>query len=206
VIIVARGGGSIEDLWCFNDERVARAIRRAGVPVVAGIGHEIDFTIADFAADVRAPTPSGAAELVVPDRGTLLAGVRGFLGRLQQSVQRQLRHAVQRHEQLAARLQRAHPGSRLQQQVQRLDELDLRLRRAWDVHRTRVAQRLLLAQRALDAISPLATLQRGYAIVTGPGGQVLQNAEQVRAGDVIEARLAQGRISARVFDPDRDRG
>jgi exodeoxyribonuclease VII large subunit len=206
VLILARGGGSIEDLWCFNDERVARAIRRAAIPVVTGIGHEIDFTIADFAADLRAPTPSGAAELVVPDRGTLLAGVRGFLGRLQQSVQRQLRHAVQRHEQLAARLQRAHPGSRLQQQVQRLDELDLRLRRAWDVHRTRVAQRLLLAQRALDAISPLATLQRGYAIVTGPGGQVLQNAEQVRAGDVIEARLAQGRISARVFDPDRDRG
>jgi exodeoxyribonuclease VII large subunit len=206
VLIVARGGGSIEDLWCFNDERVARAIRRAAIPVVTGIGHEIDFTIADFAADVRAPTPSGAAELVVPDRGTLLAGVRGLVGRLQQAVQRQLRHALQRHEQLAARLQRTHPGSRLQQQVQRLDELDLRLRRAWETQRTRIAQRLLLAQRALDAISPLATLQRGYAIVTGPDGQVLQDAQKVRAGDVIEARLAQGRFSARVCDPDRDKG
>ncbi len=111
VLILARGGGSIEDLWCFNDERVARAIRRSTVPVVTGIGHEIDFTIADFAADVRAPTPSGAAELVVPDRGTLMAGVRGLAARLQQAVQRQLRHAAQRHEQLTARLQRTHPAA-----------------------------------------------------------------------------------------------
>lgn len=201
VIILARGGGSIEDLWCFNDERVARAIRRSAIPVVTGIGHEIDFTIADFAADVRAPTPSGAAELVVPDRGTLLAAVRGFAGRLQQAVQRQLRHALQRHEQLVARLQRAHPGSRLQQQVQRLDDLDLRLRRAWDAQRTRMQQRLQLAQRHLDAISPLATLQRGYAIVTGPGGEVLQEESQVKPGDLIEARVAKGRIHARVVEP-----
>lgn len=204
VMIVARGGGSIEDLWCFNDERVARAIRRSRIPVVTGIGHEIDFTIADFAADVRAPTPSGAAELAVPDRGTLLAAVRGFAGRLQQAVQRQIRHALQRHEQLMARLQRAHPGSRLQQQVQRLDELDLRLRRAWDGQRTRLLQRLQLAQRHLDAISPLATLQRGYAIVTGPGGEVLLEESQVKPGDVIDARLARGRIRASVLAPDAD--
>jgi len=208
VIILARGGGSIEDLWCFNDERVARAIRRSAIPVVTGIGHEIDFTIADFAADVRAPTPSGAAELVVPDRGTLLATVRGFAGRLQQAVQRQLRNALQRHEQLLARLQRAHPGSRLQQQVQRLDDLDLRLRRAWDGQRTRMAQRLQLAQRHLDAISPLATLQRGYAIVTGPGGDALVDESQVKPGDVIEARVARGRIRAQVLaaEPEPSRG
>lgn len=201
VIILARGGGSIEDLWCFNDERVARAIRRASVPVVTGIGHEIDFTIADFAADVRAPTPSGAAELVVPDRGTLLAAVRAFASRLQQGVQRQMRHALQRHEQVAARLQRAHPGNRLQQQVQRLDDLDLRLRRAWELQRTRMQQRLQLAQRHLDAISPLATLQRGYAIVTGPDGQALMDESQVQPGDVIEVRVVQGRIHARVLEP-----
>jgi exodeoxyribonuclease VII large subunit len=199
VIILARGGGSIEDLWCFNDERVARAIRRAAIPVVTGIGHEIDFTIADFAADVRAPTPSGAAELVVPDRGTLLATVRSFSARLQQAAQRQLRNALQRHEQLLARLQRAHPGSRLQQQVQRLDDLDTRLRRAWDLQRTRMMQRLQLAQRHLDAISPLATLQRGYAIVTGPAGEALMDESQVKPGDVIEARVARGRIRAQVL-------
>jgi exodeoxyribonuclease VII large subunit len=200
VLILARGGGSIEDLWCFNDERVARAIRRAAIPVVTGIGHEIDFTIADFAADVRAPTPSGAAELVVPDRGALLAGVRGFTTRLQQAVQRQLRHAVERHAQLAARLQRAHPGNRLQQQVQQLDDLEMRLRRAWEARFTRISQRLQLAQRALDAISPLATLQRGFAIVT-TDGRVLQDAAQVAPGDEIEARLARGRLRARVIEP-----
>jgi exodeoxyribonuclease VII large subunit len=200
VIILARGGGSIEDLWCFNDERVARAIRRAAIPLVTGIGHEIDFTIADFAADVRAPTPSGAAEIVVPDRATLLGAVRGLAGRLQQAAQRQLRNAAQRHEQLLARLQRAHPGSRLQQQVQRLDDLDLRLRRAWDTQRTRLMQRLQLAQRHLDAISPLATLQRGYAIVTGPGGDALLDESQVKPGDVIEARVARGRIRAQVVE------
>jgi exodeoxyribonuclease VII large subunit len=192
----------MEDLWCFNDERVARAIRRAAIPVVTGIGHEIDFTIADFAADVRAPTPSGAAELVVPDRGTLLATVRSFYARLQQAAQRQLRNALQRHEQLLARLQRAHPGSRLQQQVQRLDDLDTRLRRAWDLQRTRMMQRLQLAQRHLDAISPLATLQRGYAIVTGPGGEALMDESQVKPGDTIEARVARGRIRAQVLAPE----
>jgi exodeoxyribonuclease VII large subunit len=205
VIILARGGGSIEDLWCFNDERVARAIRRSQIPVVTGIGHEIDFTIADFAADVRAPTPSGAAELVVPDRSTLLGALRDFADRLRQSARRQIRHALQRHEQLAARLQRAHPGNRLQQQVQRMDDLDQRLRRAWDAQRTRLMQRLQLAQRHLDAISPLATLQRGYAIVTGPDGQAIMEESQVEPGDVIEARVAKGRIRAQVLKLSREK-
>src|SRR5688572_23579366 len=96
VVILTRGGGSIEDLWCFNDERVARAIRRARIPVVSGVGHEIDFTIADFAADVRAPTPSGAAELVVPDRRTLLANVAGADRRLRHLVEQLLSRAFER--------------------------------------------------------------------------------------------------------------
>jgi len=198
VIILARGGGSIEDLWCFNDERVARAIRRAAVPVVTGVGHEIDFTIADFAADVRAPTPSGAAELVVPDCRTLLAGLAGIEARLQQLATQWLSRAGERFEALMQRLQRAHPGSRLQQQAQRLDELDLRMRRAWENGFVRAGQRLQLAQRGLDAISPLATLERGYAIVTRADGTVLQDAAEVRAGDEIEARLRRGSLKARV--------
>jgi exodeoxyribonuclease VII large subunit len=198
VIILARGGGSIEDLWCFNDERVARAIRRCAVPVITGIGHEIDFTIADFAADVRAPTPSGAAELVVPDRRTLLAQLGGVERRLAQLAAQRLARARERFDTLAHRLSRAHPGNRLQQQAQRLDELDLRMRRAWEHGFTRTTQRLQMAQRALDAISPLATLERGYAIVTRADGSVLQDAAEVRAGDEIEARLRRGSVKARV--------
>jgi exodeoxyribonuclease VII large subunit len=198
VIILARGGGSIEDLWCFNDERVARAIRRSAVPVVTGVGHEIDFTIADFAADVRAPTPSAAAELVVPDRRTLLAGLAGIENRLRQLAAQWLARANERFTAVAQRLTRAHPGARLQQQTQRLDELDLRMRRALEQALTRAGQRLQLAQRGLDAISPLATLERGYAIVTRADGSVLQDAGEVRAGDAIEARLKRGSVKARV--------
>ncbi|MEJ0099365.1 MAG: exodeoxyribonuclease VII large subunit [Pseudomonadota bacterium] len=200
VVILTRGGGSIEDLWCFNDERVARAIRRSAVPVITGVGHEIDFTIADFAADVRAPTPSGAAELVVPDRRTLLAQLAAVERRLLQLASQRLARTAERFEALLQRLQRAHPGSRLQQQMQRLDELDLRLRRAWENRFARVEQRLQLAQRGLDAISPLATLTRGYAIVTRADGSVLQDAAEVRAGDEIEARLKRGSVRARVIE------
>ncbi len=198
VLVLARGGGSIEDLWCFNDERVARAIRRCSIPVVTGIGHEIDFTIADFAADVRAPTPSGAAELVVPDRRTLLATLANAAARLRASVSRQLTRAQQRSAELTARLQRAHPGSRLRQQAQRLDELDMRLRRAWEKSLTRATQRLLLAQRGLDAISPLATIERGFAIVTKADGSVVQDARELKVGDSIEARVARGTVLAQV--------
>ncbi len=163
---------------CFNDERVARAIRRSALPVITGVGHEIDFTIADFAADVRAPTPSGAAELAVPDRRTLLSQLAAVERRLLQLAAQRLARTAERFEALMQRLQRAHPGSRLQQQTQRLDELDLRLRRAWENRFARSEQRLQLAQRGLDSISPLATLQRGYAIVTRADGSVLQDAAE----------------------------
>jgi exodeoxyribonuclease VII large subunit len=198
VLVLARGGGSIEDLWCFNDESVARAIRRCSIPVVTGIGHEIDFTIADFAADVRAPTPSGAAELVVPDRRSLLAALLGTRSRLQGLAQQFLARATERSLALTQRLQRAHPGNRLRQQSQRLDDLDMRLQRSWQVALTRTTQRLQLAQRALDAISPLATLERGYAIVTAADGSALQDVANVKEGDVIEARLKRGRLQATV--------
>jgi exodeoxyribonuclease VII large subunit len=200
VIILARGGGSIEDLWCFNDEQVARAIRRSRVPVVSGVGHEIDFTIADFAADMRAPTPSGAAELVVPERRALLATLAKDASRLRRCAVHLLSRAGDRYGALAQRLARAHPGNRLQQQAQRLDELDLRMRRALENVLARTEHRLLLARRGLDAISPLATLERGYAIVTGPDGRALQAAAEARVGDAIEARLKRGVLSATVTD------
>ena len=201
VVILARGGGSIEDLWSFNDEGVARAIHRCQTPVVSGVGHEIDFTIADFVADVRAPTPSGAAEVVVPDRGTLLAALRASRQRLMLAMRRQLGRSQDRHAALAARLQRAHPGARLQQQAQRLDDLDMRLRKAWEQRVLRLTQRLLLAQRGLNAVSPLATLDRGYAIVTDAQGVAVTDASLLREGDEITARLARGSLLARVLKP-----
>jgi exodeoxyribonuclease VII large subunit len=243
VLILARGGGSLEDLWCFNDERVARAIGRCGIPVVTGIGHETDFTIADFVADARAPTPSGAAQLVVPDRVALGQQLSAGLERLALAVRRQLAHGTQRHAALAHRLQQAHPGSRLAQQAQRLDELeqrlaiattreiagrqrefaalagrlwraqaglhverlavrtaelDQRLRGAVEVLMAQLGQRLALASRALQAVSPLAVLGRGYALVTGPDDTVVTVAAVLKAGDGIRARLAEGTVHATV--------
>src|SRR2546429_664688 len=127
VLILARGGGSLEDLWAFNDERVARAIRACRLPVVSGVGHEIDFTIADLAADARAPTPSGAAELVVPERRACLEVLARSAQRLTAGMHRELRVNGARLENTARRLKLAHPGVRLQQQMQRLDELAQRL-------------------------------------------------------------------------------
>ena len=127
VLILARGGGSLEDLWAFNDERVARAIRACALPVVTGIGHEIDFTIADFAADARAPTPSAAAESVVPDRQTWVAALGRSAQRLVAAMRRELRGGVSRLDTALQRLSLAHPGVRLAQQQQRLDDLEQRI-------------------------------------------------------------------------------
>jgi exodeoxyribonuclease VII large subunit len=200
VLILARGGGSLEDLWSFNDERVARAIFASRIPVISGVGHEIDFTIADFVADVRAPTPSGAAELVVPDGRALLARLRGQQERLVLAVNRQLAHAGQQHAHLLRRLQQSHPGTQMRQRQQRFDELEQRLlqgvRRQLDTQRHRLA----LALRSLEAVSPLAVLARGYAVVTDASGSVVLDATQLRSGDAIEARVASGRVRAIVRD------
>jgi exodeoxyribonuclease VII large subunit len=204
VLILARGGGSIEDLWCFNDERVARAIRRCTVPVVTGIGHEIDFTIADFAADVRAPTPSGAAELVVPDRRALLSTVADFARRIERTLAIQLARSLEAHRQLAARMQRAHPGARLSQQAQHLDEVDSRLRSAWENWLQRSTSRLQLAQRGLQSVSPLATLERGYAIVTNAAGAAVIDATVLQEREELQLRFARGSATASVTSIRKD--
>lgn len=288
VLIVARGGGSLEDLWAFNDERVARAVCACAIPVVSGVGHEVDFTICDLVADLRAPTPSGAAELVVPDRNACLDVLARTQQRLQASMQRELRHVGARFDGVRLRLKLTHPGVRLLQQMQRLDDLEQRMsgsiqrelrasmtrvagvelrfklahpglklaqqlqkldgleQRLAGAMRTsvreganrcaaafaglvqhspdrmtreyrlrqeglaarlahaaresisRAALRLGLAQRGLDTVSPLATLTRGFAIITRADGQVVTDANAVRWDEEIEVRLAQGRLKARV--------
>jgi exodeoxyribonuclease VII large subunit len=243
VLILARGGGSLEDLWAFNDERLARAIAAASIPVVTGIGHEVDFTIADFAADVRAPTPSAAAELVVPDaeewrnafarfavrlqramrrrlqsnnerlrwltgRASLVSPAARLgaqaqrLDELEQSLVRALRRRLFEHAERLRRLTRraalVSPATRLTQQLQRLEDLRQDLYRAWRQALGSRREKLLPLVRTLNAVSPLATLQRGYAIVSVDGGAILRDAGDVKPGTIIEARLAHGRVRAKV--------
>ena len=310
VLIVARGGGSIEDLWSFNDERVARAIHASSIPVVSGIGHEIDFTIADFVADARAPTPSGAAELVVPDRNAWLEALERTSERMSACVRREFRSVSDRLGAVLSRLRLVHPGVRLAQQAQKLDELeqrlasavnreirvietrvnsttqrlnlahpglrlvqqvrrlddleqrlghsmrasvhsdanrvsdlfarlvqrspdrlvrefrlkhatfDSRLRHAWKEYYARQELRLSqsvkllqqipkgyfaakenrlgLAIKTLNTASPLATLARGFAMVTRADGTIVTDAGTVSVGDEIQASLAKGKLTARV--------
>jgi exodeoxyribonuclease VII large subunit len=230
VLILARGGGSLEDLWAFNDEGLARAILRCPIPVITGIGHEIDFTIADFVADVRAPTPSGAAQLAAPDAAVWRQRLAQLGDRFAAAARRTLRSELLRLETLAVRLRQAHPGARLQQHAQRLDELDARLRLALQrrlaaaaerqaqrcerveqlaarllraIRSTLIAQgaRLDGAARALNAVSPLATLDRGFAIVTrSTDGSLVTAASQLAVGETFDTRLASGSLRARVLE------
>ena len=288
VLILARGGGSLEDLWSFNEEAVARAIAACEIPLVSGVGHEVDFTIADFVADVRAPTPSGAAELVAPDCNEWQRSLATWSRRLANGSQRHLQQRAQRLEWLKRRMNQVHPGVELRQRSQRLDEMEQRLTNMFKRSLAHRAQRVVWLQRRLDqkhpgtllrqrsqrlneleqriarlvasqiarrrnivaeqwahlrhaspalrlasarsrltassqtmqavllrrihvlqaqtqlaagklnTVSPLATLDRGYAIVTNSEGHVITDARELHAGDLIEARIARGRLRARV--------
>lgn len=240
-LLVTRGGGSLEDLWAFNEEMVARAIVASSLPVVSAVGHEIDISIADMAADQRAATPSAAAELLSPDqreRSTRLAQLEQLLG---SRIGIRLREAHRELLHLRERLR--HPGHLLREQAQRLDDLEQRLQRAQrSLLRDQRGQLLLLTSRVqarspatrvrglqeqvtrleqrqqrgmrsrlqgaatrlahlaqlLDSVSPLATLNRGYSIITDDEGQVVRDAKQVLPGDLLDARLARGQLRLEV--------
>ncbi len=199
VILVARGGGSIEDLWAFNDERVARAIVASEAPVITGVGHETDFTIADFAADLRAPTPTAAAELCSPDR----ADLRRNLVERKLALKRTLSGLINNYrfelEGRQASLNQYSPLSTIRNQRQRLDDLARFMAQA-------LAHSLSLRQAhlegldlRLEALNPQAILQRGYAIVTRRlDGRLVKSAIQTQPGDRLDIRLAEGRVEAEV--------
>ncbi|MDO9478781.1 MAG: exodeoxyribonuclease VII large subunit [Pseudohongiella sp.] len=191
-IIIARGGGSLEDLQAFNDETVARAIHRCTLPVISAIGHETDTTIADFVADLRAPTPTAAAELVSPDQLTMLKSLQQTDLKLQRLVQSLLNQRRQQLDWLRRRLQ--HPGRRLQDQSQRLDRLDAQLQRAMQNILLTQKNRLQSLARSLDTVSPLQTLQRGFSITQSESGTLLSDSTQVSAGARIITALKSGRI------------
>ena len=199
LLIVARGGGSIEDLWAFNEEMVAQAIYRSRVPVISAVGHETDFTIADFVADVRAPTPSAAAELAVPDMRELRAGVRVSQQRLAQMTQDRIGDARVQLAQQAYALQRNSPRARIENDRQRVDELARRFpARALQLIELR-RQTLTGATRHLAALNPDATLERGYAIVREKTtGRVVKRVSQVERGESITVRVSDGEFDAKV--------
>ncbi|GHH48881.1 exodeoxyribonuclease VII large subunit [[Pseudomonas] boreopolis] len=245
-ILVTRGGGSLEDLWAFNDEQLARAIAASATPVVSAVGHETDFTLADFAADLRAPTPSVAAELLVPDQRELALRVQRARTRLLQLQRHRLDQAMQRSDRAALRLNARSPQARLQllrrrqeealrhlqaQRRQTFERLHGRLQRAGALLRLhdpvrelpRLRQRLLAANpqppllrrlqqealrlrglaRSLEAVSPLATVARGYAILTrADDGRLVRSREQVQAGERLHARIGDGTLGLRVEQED----
>ncbi|MBI4670849.1 MAG: exodeoxyribonuclease VII large subunit [Chloroflexi bacterium] len=197
VIILARGGGSIEDLWAFNDERVARAMVASRVPVVCGVGHETDFTIADFCADLRAPTPTAAAQFCTPDQNELRANLLLYEQRLQRASREHLLDARRRLIQDIHALHRASPQTQIAQRRQRLDELTRDAMRHLRPRLERQRAALAGAQRQLDTLNPLATLGRGYAIVLRDHA-VITDPAQVEPNDLLHIRVRDGAFNARV--------
>ncbi|TOI94944.1 exodeoxyribonuclease VII large subunit [Vibrio parahaemolyticus] len=243
VLIVGRGGGSLEDLWCFNNEILARTIAASQIPIISAVGHEVDMTIADFVADVRAPTPSAAAELVSRDNSHKDQSLVAKQHKLASAMRYYLAQQKQQSAQLLHRLERQHPSYQLQRRSQQLDELDMRLRRAMQRfidtrqqaverkhHRLqlnspvkhlaqqksrleRIEHKLLdamdrklltmrhqlaIAAEKLDTVSPLATLNRGYSITQTEQGKVVTSADDVKTGDLLVTRLANGEIHSTV--------
>ncbi len=221
VILLVRGGGSMEDLWAFNDEQLARTIVQSPVPLICGVGHETDFTIADFCADLRAPTPTAAAELVAQPREVWLGALGLLAGRLADAMQRQLDARHQRLDQAAARLgrpsgiaarqqmqlarlaQRMRHGLLLKMQLlahtQQALEADLpeKLQRQLALH----AERLERAALRLELLDPRLVLQRGYALLTDMAGQAVTSVRQAQPGDALRATLADGAVDVTVVQP-----
>jgi exodeoxyribonuclease VII large subunit len=194
-VIIGRGGGSIEDLWAFNDENLARLIFTSPVPVISAVGHEIDFTICDFVADLRAPTPSAAAELVVKNAEDLQQRIKSLNRLLNSSLQRQMKTDLHRLRAITAKL--VDPRRRLQDLIQKNDELIHRLRLSFFRYIEKQKTKLRSGMAVLDSLSPLRVVERGYSVVL-KGQELIKNSAQVKIGEQITVVLAQGVLQTEV--------
>jgi exodeoxyribonuclease VII large subunit len=192
LILIGRGGGSIEDLWAFNDEGVARTLAESPVPVISGVGHETDFTISDFVADLRAPTPTAAAELAVPDQVELRQALGDYQIRLSRIMQVTIADQRWKEETLAAQLNRLSPLGEINNGRQRLDELSSRSARALKGYLKNTRETCLAFQARLSALNPEAILQRGYAIITGDDGGTIYKVGQTSSGAQLLVRVSDG--------------
>ena len=199
LLIVGRGGGSIEDLWAFNDERVAYAIYESEIPVISAVGHEPDVTISDFAADVRAATPSNAAELAVPYQDALRQSMDSMSAAMAASLNRQLRAARQHLDALSQSPALRSPTGYIEQRGKNLELLKNRLAAAQNGNLTRMNHRYIAAVSKLDAMSPLKVLTRGYSMAQTERGEVLRSVHQVELGQRIRVSLSDGSLSATVM-------
>lgn len=206
VLITGRGGGSMEDLWCFNDEDVARAIYDCTIPVISAVGHEPDVTIADFVADVRAATPSHAAELAVPDGAELRARLEKWGERLLDGMDRELARKRRRVEELAQRRVLQSAGAFLDQRRMELDFLRSRLTAAMDARLRAARNRQEALAGKLDAMSPLKVLSRGYALATDQNGALLRAPEQTAPGERIHLHLQKGALDCQVLGERKEYG
>jgi exodeoxyribonuclease VII large subunit len=200
VIILARGGGATEDLSCFNDEAVVRAIAECPIPIVTGIGHERDESLADLAADARASTPTAAAALVVPRLADFIADRAVLAARLNGALARVLLERQHRLAQLRTRLERIRPDRQLATERDRLTQLRHRLHRAIDSHLQIATQERLRLNQRLQALDPRAVLQRGYAVVRQQNGAIVRESDRLRLGEELEIQLDRGRIGVRVLE------
>ena len=202
LLIVGRGGGSIEDLWAFNDERVAYAIYESRIPIISAVGHEPDVTISDFVADLRAATPSNAAELAVPDQDSLRQNLDSMTSVLVSAFSRQMKAAQKHLDVLSASPALRSPDGYLQQREQGLELLKNRMIAVQNQNLTRKNQQFIAAVSKLDAMNPLKVLSRGYAMAQNQDGEVVRSVRQIQSGDKISIIVSDGRIDATVISKE----
>ena len=204
VLIVGRGGGSMEDLWAFNEEPVAYAIYESEIPVISAVGHEPDVTISDFVADLRAATPSNAAELAVPDQDGLRQSLDQMTSAIAGNLSRQLKAARQHLNALACASVLQDPGAYIAQQRKNTEFLKNRLVAAQNQSVAQKRQRYIAAVSKLDAMSPLKVLTRGYSVTQTESGEIVRSAGQVKAGDRVRIRVSDGSMTAEILDQQEE--